>query len=373
MKILFTLNDEFDPNAGGMGVTSGLLGAYRERGHDVACFSFADLPSALPFRGKSLFFPEFVAANLWRSRADVIDSAVGDGWLLAAAARRRRGSRPLLVARSHGLIHFADRARREEARRGGLELSWKYPLYWGGFRVWEATQALRLADLCLFLNDQEHEYAIAELGISPDRARIVDNGIPDVLRGLPLEDPPPSPFRVVHIGSYLELKGVRYVARAMDSFLRRHPQAGITYLGTGCPPEQILADYSEELWPQIEVRPKYGRDQLPELLRGHSLVVTATLKEGFPLGTLEAMACGLAAISAATPGPLQYVRDGENGLVVPQADGAAIEAALERLIADPGLLYGLRQGAQETAQRYGWDRIADETLALYAEALGRLG
>lgn len=374
MKVLFTLHDELDPNAGGMGVATGLGEVLARRGHEVEYISFADMPARLPFRAKALLFPELLAARLRRAPVDVIDAAMGDAWLWGTLRGRRAQppAGPLLVTRSHGLTPMADRARREEARRGGLRLSWKYALYWGGFRPWEVARSLRVADLCLLLNEEEREYALAELGLPAERVRTVDNGIPDFLLGLPLEplDPPADSFRVAHVGSYLPLKGVRYVVAALGSVLERHPQAEVSFLGTGCPAERVLADFRPELRSRVTVLPGYRREQLPDLLRGHTVVLSGSLKEGFPLGTLEAMACGLTVVTAATPGPLQYVRDGENGLVAPRADAAGLAAALERLLSDRDLLERLRRAAHATAQGYGWERVATDTMAAYEEALG---
>jgi glycosyltransferase involved in cell wall biosynthesis len=133
----------------------------------------------------------------------------------------------------------------------------------------------------------------------------------------------------------------------------------------------VLADFPAAVHPRVAVVSKYRREELPNLLAGHAVVVSATLKEGFGLGLLEGMACGLTAVTADAAGPLQFIVDRENGLVVPRADAPAIAAALERLIADPPLLRRLRESAHTTAQRYSWKRIAPETLDLYAEALER--
>src|ERR1700760_807595 len=135
MKVLFTLHDEVTPDAGGMGVTAGLARVYRELGHEVDSLNFGRLPRRLPFRAKALLFPEFGAYYMSRTDADVIDAANGDAWVFGHVRRRLKGGRrPLLVTRSHGIVPPADVARRAEAARGGIDLSWKYPLYWGGWK-----------------------------------------------------------------------------------------------------------------------------------------------------------------------------------------------------------------------------------------------
>ncbi|MDX6622079.1 MAG: hypothetical protein QOE75_11 [Solirubrobacterales bacterium] len=373
MRIEFTLHDEPGSDAGGMGVTSGLTRVYRDLGHEVGLLCFADLPAKLPFMAKTIAFPGLVAARLRQAELDVIDAATGDGWILGQLGRRSRRKRPLLVCRSHGMSYLADKANREEARRGNLELSWKYPLYWGGLRPRLDTAAMRCADLCLYLNEREREVAITELGVSPERARVVDNGLPAELLGRALEPLPPltEQLRIAHIGSYLPHKGTRHLSAALALVLDRHPQASATLLGTGADPDAVLADFPAALRERVEVLPSYPRGSLPELLAGHAVTVSASIREGFPLGTMEAMACGLVPVVTDIPGPTQYVRDEANGLLVPVADAAAMAAAIDRLHAEPELFGRLRAEAHATAQRYSWERVGRETLALYEEAMGR--
>jgi glycosyltransferase involved in cell wall biosynthesis len=374
MKIEFTLHDEPSSDAGGMGVTTGLADVYRELGHEVRLLCFGDLPEWMAFRFKTLLFPGVVAARLWRADLDVIDSAVGDAALLAPLCSRRRGPRPLLVFRSHGLAYTSDKANREEAARGNLHLSWKYPLYWGGVRLKEEKLALHSSDLCLFLNERERAIAIEELGVEEERAHLVDNGLPAWLIGRPLEPlaPPTETVRIAHIGSYLPHKGIHYLVEAIESFFARHQVARATLFGTIADRDSVLADFQPALRSRIDVVPTYHRQDLPELLKGHAVVLSASLREGFPLGTLEAMACGLVPVITDIPGPTQYVRDNDNGLVVPVADAAALATAVDRLIRDPELFGRLRAAAHATAQEYSWERVGKQTLELYSEALARL-
>jgi len=372
MNILFTLHDHFSPDAGGAGVTTGLGETYRRLGHQVEYFSFDELPERLPSRAQMLLFPEFVAGHLAgvvkRARVDIVDSSAGDAWVWAVARSARH--RPLLVTRSHGLEHVADIARRREARDGKLQLHWWYPLYGGGYRLWEIGVSLRRADLALFLNHTDRTHAVRHLRVAEERARVVDNGLPAYLLGRPLQ---PAAAGIVHLGSYLPMKGTRYAAAALGSVLARRPSLRLAFVGAGCEPARVLHDFDPALHARIAVVPKYRRRDLPELLRPYAIVVSATLREGFGLGLLEAMACGLAPVATRTPGPMRFIRDGHNGLLVPAADDRALAAALDLLIDRQQLLGRLREQAQATAQRYSWERVARETLELYEAAIRARG
>jgi hypothetical protein len=70
-----------------------------------------------------------------------------------------------------------------------------------------------------------------------------------------------------------------------------------------------------------------------------------------------------------TPGPMEVVSNGTNGILIPPRDRFAIEQALEPLINGRPYLEQLRFAAQDTAQHYSWDRIARDNLAFYEEVL----
>lgn len=99
----------------------------------------------------------------------------------------------------------------EEARVGNLHLSWKYPIYHGGFRLWEVANSLRGADLSLFGNHRDLEYAVETLGIDAQRVRLFANGIPAEFLNLPFEPTPDAEdavIRIAQVSSYVPRHGL---------------------------------------------------------------------------------------------------------------------------------------------------------------------
>jgi glycosyltransferase involved in cell wall biosynthesis len=75
--------------------------------------------------------------------------------------------------------------------------------------------------------------------------------------------------------------------------------------------------------------------------------------EGTPNALLEAMNCGLPVIvSDGAPGPLELIKDGETGLVVPVDDPASLAAALRRLASDEALRRRLGTAARARVSEY---------------------
>jgi glycosyltransferase involved in cell wall biosynthesis len=72
-------------------------------------------------------------------------------------------------------------------------------------------------------------------------------------------------------------------------------------------------------------------------LRAGDLFLWPAIDEAFGMVFIEAQACGLPVVGAATAGVAAVVDDGRTGLLVPPGDVAAFAAATLRLVADAGL------------------------------------
>jgi glycosyltransferase involved in cell wall biosynthesis len=378
MRILMTIHTALDPDAGAPGATMRLACEYRQQGHEVDVLGFDSLlPDWLPEQAKMVGFPWSLAVRLARmtqgSSFDVIDASTGDAWLLGVL---RRAFPPgvrcsLLVARSHGLEHRIAEHTRHEAASGGEPISWKYPLYHGGYRLWEVKNSLRSADVALFLNCADAETAITIFGVQPERAEVVRNGISNSLIGRSIPSPSSGARRIAVIGSYIPRKGTVHIAAALNIWLRRHPDWAVTFLGTGVAKSRILADYDPVLHGQISTIERYANDDLPVLLLGHHVHLFPTLAEGAPLSLLEAMACGLVPVASAVPGVIETLRHGENSLLVPPGEPEPIVAALDQLANDPTLLDRLRVNAHSAAQSFSWSTVAAEQMTIYEAHLDR--
>ena len=82
-------------------------------------------------------------------------------------------------------------------------------------------------------------------------------------------------------------------------------------------------------------------------LRAADAFVLPSRFEGTPNALLEAMSCGVPPIvSDATAGALEYVAEGETGLIVPVNDAGALAAAMARLAGDAALRARLGEAAR---------------------------
>jgi polysaccharide biosynthesis protein PslF len=83
---------------------------------------------------------------------------------------------------------------------------------------------------------------------------------------------------------------------------------------------------------------------------------------------IEAVAAGRPVVSTAFPHAIELLADG-TGIVVPQRDPAALEAALRRVLSEPGLADDLAEQAARKAPELLWAAVADRYRAIATAAV----
>jgi glycosyltransferase involved in cell wall biosynthesis len=116
------------------------------------------------------------------------------------------------------------------------------------------------------------------------------------------------------------------------------------------------------------------RDGIPPLMRSADVLVQLTQNRPCAMVPAEAMACGTPVIASAAAGAHRdAVVPGHTGFLVPPGDHAVLARRIRQLLGSPVLFEGYGIAAANRARsRYAWERIAEETLAVY-EALARPG
>jgi glycosyltransferase involved in cell wall biosynthesis len=90
-----------------------------------------------------------------------------------------------------------------------------------------------------------------------------------------------------------------------------------------------------------------------------------------PSGLLNGIVAEAVPVVARLPVYEELLDDGRHGLLFEPGDVETLAAQLQRLIADPALLRGLRDGAAPLRERLTWSRVVDELEEVYAELAAR--
>lgn len=117
-------------------------------------------------------------------------------------------------------------------------------------------------------------------------------------------------------------------------------------------------------------RPYLPDAYLPALYNGARALLFPSLYEGFGLPPLEMLACGGAVLASTAAAVSETV--GTKAHSIEPLDIEGWSKAMQRVVEDDSWWQQLRQGAEEAARPFTWERCAAETLQVYREVCGEV-
>ena len=108
---------------------------------------------------------------------------------------------------------------------------------------------------------------------------------------------------------------------------------------------------------------------LAQWFRAADILAYPSVKEGFGLVALEALAADLPVVASSIPVFSEFLTDHVNALLPRVCDPVALANSLEELILDHALRATLVAAGREVVPRYTWDASAARHAQLYAELL----
>jgi glycosyltransferase involved in cell wall biosynthesis len=214
------------------------------------------------------------------------------------------------------------------------------------------------------------------LGAPVEKVRVVPLGVSPLLKPATAVDI--ALFRsdhrlpgdyVLYVGARKRHKNLELLVRAWG-VMRPGDRPPLVLSGPAWRDDAPLARLAHELG--VEESIQFSGDVHDEialacLYSGAALLVQPSLAEGFGLPPLEAMACGVPVLSS-DAGSLPEVL-GDAAVYRPPADPAAWAAAVLELLADGERRTALGARGRAHAAGYTWERTAELTRAIYAEAV----
>jgi phosphatidyl-myo-inositol alpha-mannosyltransferase len=178
----------------------------------------------------------------------------------------------------------------------------------------------------------------------------------------------PAGRRILWVGRLDRQKGFGVALRALASILEREPNALLVVAGDG-EDRRLVGQAAPDVRRRVAMLGAVPHDRLPSLHAAAEVFASpATGQESFGYVLVEAMAAGLPVVATDIPGYREVVRDGEEGLLVPPADPAALAAAVSRVLSDADLAGRLGEAGRRRAARYDWGVVAGRIEDLYARA-----
>lgn len=163
-----------------------------------------------------------------------------------------------------------------------------------------------------------------------------------------------------------EQKGLDVLLEAAPRVLATLPDARVAIVGNG-PTERALRARAAQLG--VLGHPRFAllpfRAPSASHLQTIDVFVLPSRWEAFPIGILEALACGVPQVCSDVGGVGEAV-DARTGRLVPPDDAAALADAIIELLGDPALRRSMSAASMHRhAERYKVERMAAATAALY--------
>jgi len=252
-------------------------------------------------------------------------------------------------------------------------------------RQWKALLArplVRLAFRALFrsaasrviVQNRDDEALLAREGLVPRDHLVLVRGSGVDLRRFTPQPEPAGPVTVAMVSRMLWDKGVGELVEAARLLRGRGRPVRVLLVGAPDPDNPGSIPRGElERWNEAgDALWSGSREDIEEVwAAAHVAALPSYYGEGVPKALLEAAACGRPIVAADVTGSREIVLSGENGLLVPPRDPAALADALERLAGDPDLRRRMgARGRQIVEAFFSEELVVASTLSVYRNLLG---
>lgn len=295
-----------------------------------------------------LFEPGALAGELAASNVPVIACGKRDGADFRAMGRLRRAlsAQRTEVLHSHnGISHYYAMVaalglglRRVVNTRHGMG-----DVNPSSRREWLFRQSMRMTDVAVAVSEAAGN-RLAETGVvSRRKMRVVPNGIhagpfrardDDARRALVQSLGLAPDTRVIgFVGRLNWAKDLETMVAAFARVRARHDDVALVLAGEGGERGVVEAAIARE-GVGDRVFLLGDRGDIPNLLPAFTLFAMSSISEGYSIALLEACASALPIVATDVGGNAEIVSHGDNGLVVPPRDPAALADAFEALLSD---------------------------------------
>lgn len=225
----------------------------------------------------------------------------------------------------------------------------------------------------IFQNEKDREIFLNEDLVEKEQTTLIRGSGVDCDEFKPTQDK--SNEEIVLLASRMIWdKGIQEFVEAAKTVKEQKPEVRFILAGKadqGNPnvvPEETLRSWTEE----GHVEWLGHVDNMIELIQKSTIVTLPTFyPEGVPKILIESASTGKPIITTNRPGCNDIVKDGENGILIPEKDSQALADAILSLLNDPQKMeqFGKR-GRELVLEEFSEDIVVSKTMKLYEELLG---
>ena len=219
----------------------------------------------------------------------------------------------------------------------------------------------RVADVAVFSNEEDKEYARKRFHLSPHKLVVVPNFVDtEQFTTLSVQK---EKGRVIFVGKLEEQKNVFQLIEAVATLDVR-----LVIIGEGSLRSR-LEECAKKKQAPVEFWGSIPHERLPEELNKSELFVLPSLYEGHPKALLEAMSCGLPCIGTSVKGIDAVIEHKKNGYLC-ELSVESIREAIKTVLQDKELQGRMgREARKSILTTIGLEQIVSNELELYGQLI----
>lgn len=160
---------------------------------------------------------------------------------------------------------------------------------------------------------------------------------------------PDNAFVAIAVARFRPRKGLSVLLDAMQ-YLAHLENFHLLVVGSGADSEPYTSQIKNSPM-RSRIHVTGFRDNAPQFVAASNVLVQAsTGGEGLPRAMVEALAYGVPAIATETGGAKEFIKNGENGYIVPVRDAKAIAEKIEYLYHHPEQHAAMREACRQTVR-----------------------
>lgn len=171
--------------------------------------------------------------------------------------------------------------------------------------------------------------------------------------------------RLLSTRNFEDLYNVECTLKAFELVQRRYPDASLTLVGGGSREAALRALADQLRLRNVRFAGRMPPDEIWRVYADADIYVQTPNIDNMPASVLEAYASGCAVVATDAGGVPAILSHERQGLLVPCNDDHAAAAAILRLLDDSQLASQLIASAREGCERYRWENVRGQWLALY--------
>ena len=286
-----------------------------------------------------------LAALLEQERPDIVDCFYpGESSFVPSL---KDGSRKVMELHQSKLFHY------QYNRSGLMGLADKV-------RAWMDERLVRKFDRFVVLTQEDMQMwgEMPGIRVIPNAANFIAEKYSDC-----------SAKRVIAVGRLDYQKSFDRLIQVWEKVHQQMPDWRLDIFGQG-EWQGMLQGMIDERGLQETVKLNEPTKNIGQEYSESSMIVMSSHYEGFPMVMIEAMACGLPAVSFDFKcGPRDIIKEGENGLVVTDGDIDGLAKAMMTLMRDDDLRRKMGENAKRVVETFSEAKVMDKWVRLYEETI----